>query len=118
MKKGAYILFILTNFLVLNSFTQATIDSTNIDSLFLAKKEAYYPKTFTLEDSVFEVGSILVKDIHFDFEKVRIHESSYYFLDNMVLFLIKNKGLELEIINNKDTRIKPEYSIRMSPNRA
>ena len=83
MKKGAYILFILTNLLVLNSFAQATIDSTNIDSLLLAKKEAYYSKTFTLEDSVFEVGSVLTLDINFYYGKTAVHEDSYYLLDSL-----------------------------------
>ena len=117
MKKGAYILFILTNLLVLNSFAQATIDSTNIDSLLLAKKEAYYPKTFTLEDSVFEVGSVLTLDINFYYGKTAVHEDSYYLLDSLIS-LLNNYEINIVINNHTDVRGKDVYNLKLSEYRA
>ena len=118
MKKGAYILFILTNLLVLNSFAQATIDSTNIDSLLLAKKEAYYPKTFTLEDSVFEVGSVLLEDIKFGYNYSGILKESFPFLDSLSNFIKHNKKLQLEISHYTDYRGKEAYNNKLSKRRA
>ena len=77
----------MSNLLELNIYAQTAIDSTSIDSLLLAKKEAYYPKTFTLEDSVFEMGSVLVLNIEFYYGKVAIHEDSYYLLDSLILVI-------------------------------
>ncbi len=90
MKKLAFIFFLMSNLLVLNNYAQVVIDSTNIDSLLLAKQEAYYTKTFNLEDSVFEVGSVLVEDIRFYFSKSGIDKKSFPFLDSLVSFLSKN----------------------------
>ena len=87
MKRVWCIIVLLTNLLVVNAYAQ-TIDSTNIDSLLQAKFDAHYSKTFTLEDSVFEAGSVLVKDVWF--YDGRLHSVGKKQLDSLVLFLKKH----------------------------
>ena len=112
MKTRAYILLLIINLLVVISYAQK-IDSTNIDSLLQVKFDAYYPKTFSLEDSVFEEGEIMILNIEFYYGKVAVHEDSYYLLDSLVSFLNKY-NVRILISHHTDVRGKELYNSKLS----
>lgn len=114
MKTRAYILLLMINLLVVISNAQK-IDSTNIDSLLQTKFDAYYPKTFTLEDSVFEEGSVLVEDIIF--YDGRLHPKGKEQL-NLFLSFFKEHKINLEIIVHTDVRGKEAYNNAISKRRS
>lgn len=104
--------------MVLNSYAQLVIDSTNIESLLLAKKEVYYFNMFTLKDSVFEKESILSYPVLFYYDYSGINKISYPFLDSIANFSEKNKSLFIEISNHTDYRGKLTYNLAISKRRA
>lgn len=116
MKLRAYISVLIINLLVVISYAQK-IDSTNIDSLLQAKINAYYPNSFTLEDSVFEVGSVLVEDVWFYFSKSGIDKRSYPLLDSVVTFLNRNR-VSIEVGYCTDYIGNQAYNKRLSEKRS
>ncbi len=115
MKRVWCIIVLLTNLLVVNTYAQ-TIDSTNIDSLLQAKFDAHYLKTFTLEDSVFEVGSVLVEDVVF--YDGRLHQKGIRQLSLIFEFLKQNESLHVLIVNHTGVRGKEAYNNAVSKRRA
>ncbi len=73
--------------------------------LFLISSLPLYsqsPKTFTLTDSVFEVGSVFkAEHIFWPLGSWTFREESYPMLDSIVVFLINNPTIEIEIIRNE-----------------
>lgn len=60
------------------------------------------PKTFTLTDSVFEVGSVFkAKHIYWPLGKWTFREESYPLLDSLVVFLKNNPTIEIEVIRSE-----------------
>ena len=60
------------------------------------------PKTFTLTDSVFEVGSVFkAKHIYWPLGKWTFREESYPMLDSLIVFLKNNPTIEIEVIRSE-----------------
>lgn len=114
MKTRAYILLLIINLLVVISYAQK-IDSTNIDSLLQVKFDAYYTKTFSLEDSVFEEGSVWVEDIIF--YDGRLHPKGKEQLD-LLLSFFKEQKFKIEIIVHTDVRGKEAFNNAISKRRS
>ncbi len=76
-------------------------------------------QTLTLSDTTFKAGGILTsRNMLFDFDKATFRPETYPYLDSIIVFLLKNKGLVIEVGNHVDTRWTPIYSSCLSCNRA
>jgi outer membrane protein OmpA-like peptidoglycan-associated protein len=65
--------------------------------IILVSVIASYGQNYTLQDTVFNVGDVLIThDIRFDFNKATIRSENYAFLDSMAFFLLENKNLVIE----------------------
>ncbi len=78
-----------------------------------------YGQKFILQDTVFNVGDVLIEhDIMFDFNSAVIRSENYAFLDSMASFLLKNKNLIIEVSNHSDERGSNQYSTCLTCKRA
>ncbi len=89
-----------------------------IDSLIEAKTKAYFNnKFFTLEDTVFEVGSVLMCDIDYSYNKSHILNDSKPFLDSLKTFLTQNE-IYINIESHTDYRGSEQYNLKLTDRRA
>ncbi len=80
---------------------------------------ASYAQKFTLQDSVFKNGDVLITySITFDLNKAELKPESYAFLDSVASFLLHNKNVTLEISNHCDERWSDKYSTCLTCKRA
>ncbi|MBO9702810.1 MAG: OmpA family protein [Sporocytophaga sp.] len=78
-----------------------------------------YGQKFTLQDTVFNNGDVLIShDIRFDFNKATIRSENFPFLDSIASFLLKNKNIAIEVSNHCDERISDYYSTCLTCKRA
>ncbi|WP_156140243.1 OmpA family protein [Sporocytophaga myxococcoides] len=70
-----------------------------------------YGQKFTLQDTTFNIGDVLIsQDILFDFNKAIISSENYDLLDSIASFLQKNKKLTIEVSLHSDERGSGKYS--------
>jgi peptidoglycan-associated lipoprotein len=87
--------------------------------IILVSVIASYGQNYTLQDTVFNVGDVLIThNIKFDFNKTTIRSENYTFLDSMAFFLLENKNLVIEVSNHSDERGSNQYSTCLTCKRA
>lgn len=78
-----------------------------------------YGQNFTLQDTVFKEGDVLIShDIHFDFNKAIIRPENFAFLDSVSSFLLTNRNLIVEVSCHCDERFSDKYSTCLTCRRA
>ncbi len=90
-----------------------------IDSLIETKtKEHYNNKFFTLEDTAFEVGSVLIKHIIYNYNNGLVDmKANKEFLDSLYKFL-SNNSIYIKIEANTDYRGSEKFNLKLSEHRA
>lgn len=87
--------------------------------IILVSVIASYGQKYTLQDTVFNVGDVLIEhNIMFDFNSAVIRSENYAFLDSMASFLLKNRNLIIEVSNHSDERGSNHYSVCLTCKRA
>jgi outer membrane protein OmpA-like peptidoglycan-associated protein/tetratricopeptide (TPR) repeat protein len=73
----------------------------------------------TLNVEIIEIGrEIVLEDIYFDVNKSDIRPDAAKVLDNMVVFMQQNAGLEVELTSHTDARNTNDYNQALSQRRA
>ncbi len=73
------------------------------------------PHTFSLTDTIFKPGQILVTySIHFTLDKTELTEDSKPFLDSLAVFMTKYKGVVFEVGLYCDIRTEKEFAQRLT----
>lgn len=75
-------------------------------------------QTFTLQDTTFEVGDVLIRDIYFDFDALGILPESFPFLDSLAAFMKENSNLSMEIGTHTDYRGAASYNLKLTEMRS
>jgi|GEM_PF-3119728 len=89
-----------------------------IDSLIEAKTKAYYNnKFFTLNDTAFEVGSVLIRDIIYGCTRNSLFANNITFIDSLKQFLAKNE-VYIEVESHTYFRGSEQYNLKLTDRRA
>jgi hypothetical protein len=88
-----------------------------IDSLIEAKTKAHYNnKFFTLEDTVFEVGQVILPRVLLSYRGEPLEEC--VICDSIKKFFIKNFNLFVEIQSHTDYRGGEQFNLKLTDRRA
>ncbi len=100
------------------------------DTSFVIRNSVLYNKAYFLaeSDNLFtmnismdklEAGAhFVLRNIHFDFDKATLRNSSQQELERLYGLLVKNRSIRLEIAGHTDNKGTIEYNIELSMNRA
>lgn len=77
-----------------------------------------HQRTFTMNDSTFQIGDVMWLHVIYDLGKATIRPDSYPLLDSLANFLIQHADIVVEISGHTDARGSDKYSIRLSDVRA
>jgi len=77
-----------------------------------------YPGTFTMKDSVFDVGDVMRIRAWFELGKTGLRPETKLLLDTVAAFLIQHPALIVEISCHTDSRGSDKYSMKLSDARA
>lgn len=76
-------------------------------------------QTFTLTDSIFEVGSTYkINDLRIGFDGDRLHDDSKQILDSIATFLKNNLAIQVEFGSYNDLRGNAVANLKVSQERA
>lgn len=77
-----------------------------------------HSQTFTLNDTVFNKGDSLVRDVYFDFNASQILKESFPFLDSLAELMKTNDSLTIEIGVYTSYLGNEDYNFKLSEHRA
>ena len=118
-KDGAFLFELApnTDYTVLAQKETFYSDSVQIGSTSLKNQDTV--KVFLALEPLLEIGkSILIKNIHYDFDKDNIRKDAARILDELVRVMRDNPTLEIEFGSHTDSRGADAYNLDLSTRRA